>query len=383
MNKSVLPNIAPLQKVCIIAHSLGVTTARYYIKNLGGHEHVSHAIFVAGANHGISSCDTVLLTDPEGKIFKQAPELHTGDCEFLNKLNKEPGNEKYVKYMTLTSPHDYYYSIHEDSPFIDWADNRVLPYKGHWSIRDSPESFELMLAFLEGNEKTLKLGKEVIPRPDRVFGEWTLCENYMKDKRFIFTEDGKVKFVNDGKTKEGKYTFCTSYPANLIDLEFADGKMYGLYRLNATGDNLALKFSELNGDRPAKIRYPEIYFKAPEIPLIAQKLQGKWNAIEYGSLKAFAPSEYKISFNASKFKIEGNLIVAPKMVIEGKFVVEEIKKNVYKLHLFIESSNTFLLKQYEYLGGIAELNELNQLLLTIPARSFGSCKLYFIKINLF
>ena len=370
----VLPNIPAGQKIAIMAHSLGVTTTRYYIKSLGGHKHISHAIFIAGANKGIPACDTVLLSDPESKIFKQAPETHTGNPEFLTKLNRYEENEGAVKYLTISSPHDHYFSMWEESPTIEWADNRIIPFKGHWGVRDSDESFEVFLAFLQGRADSLPIGKGVYPHPDRPFGEWGLCSDIAKGQKYIFEPDGKVTFTDGKTTKEGKYVFSTNRPANWIDLIFPEGTYYGMYRLNANADNFALKLGDINGSRPKSFRYYEIYYRIPKKEEIPKEVVGKWKANNFGHLKGYATTEYIATFTSEgTFKIEGKMIIAPQFAIEGKYALEK-SAGIYKIHLFVESSNAFVWPRNLYMGGVMEIKDGKTMILNHPTTSKGTCR---------
>ena len=338
MDTVVLPNIAPHKKVAMLAHSLGVTTTRYYIKNLGGKAHVSHAVLIAGANHGIAACDTVLLSDPQGKYFQQAPELHTDNPPFLQQLNA-PGGEEGVLFMTLSGPHDFYYSMHEESPFVSGADNRVIPYKGHWDLRDSEESFVLMAAFLEGKLETQSLGKGLFKYPDRPYGQWHYCEDCTKIQRYTFLEDGTA-LLNDGKVeRRGIYKVSTRTNPGWIDIEFPEGTYYGLYRLNANGDGLALKLSAANGLRPNDMRYPDLYYRTPTVAISLPEILGRWKAIKVGFLRSFITPEFYMSFGPEgQFKIEGKMLIGADFVVEGKFMLGA-GAQAYTAHVKIEKSN--------------------------------------------
>ncbi len=370
VDKSVLPQIGPGKKFAIFAHSLGVTTSRYYIRNLGGKDHVSHAVFMAGANHGIIDCDSVLLMDPEAKIFKQAPEIHTGDSEFLRKLNLSPEGEAGVKYMTISSPHDCYYSMNEESPFIDWADNRVVPCKGHWGVRDSDESLKLSLAFLESRD--ISLGRALVPHPDRPYGEWNLCEDTKTGHRYLFAPDGTATFFTGSDVRSGRFRFATSGPANLIDIEFPEGTYYGLYRVNVNGDQLALKLSSVNGPRPKDNRYANLYYRTPVKEATPKELFGCWRARDFGNLRALAPTEYSLGLNADgTFKISGKMLIAPQFAVEGKYCTEKIADSPaeYKIHLLVETSTLFLVPARTYYGGRMRLAGEKEMQLTLPSSS--------------
>ena len=331
---------------------------------------MSHGIFMAGVNHGIAFADAVLLDDPEGKVFKQAPEIHTGNPEFLVKLNT-PGGEEGVKYMTLSTPHDYFYSMNEQSPFVDGADNRVVPYKGHWQIRDSDESFQLYLAFLEGRENSLSLGKALFQYPDRPFGEWNNCADCTIIQRYAFTEDGKVSFFDGKSTKEGKYTFSTSYPANLIDITFPEGTYYGLYRLNANGDGMMMKLGTVDGMRPKDYRYPDLYSRTLKKDGSEKELAGTWKSIDSGFYLAFGVTEYILNLTEEgNFKISGKTMAGQAFESEGKFAAEKMRDQ-YRMSFAIGSTNFPLLPKNSCFGAVAKFKD-GKLLLEHPVASKGS-----------
>jgi triacylglycerol esterase/lipase EstA (alpha/beta hydrolase family) len=83
-------------KVDIVAHSMGVLSARYYLKNLGGTAYVDHFVSTAGANHGTS------LASLCAWLYTSCAEMNTGSS-FLTALNsgdETPGSVAYASYWS-------------------------------------------------------------------------------------------------------------------------------------------------------------------------------------------------------------------------------------------------------------------------------------------
>ncbi len=83
-------------KVDIIAHSLGVTVARTWLRHTGDYDKVAHFIGIAGANHGVAFCGP---NDHRG----MCNELGNPDSDFLHWLNDddETPSDSTVQWITV------------------------------------------------------------------------------------------------------------------------------------------------------------------------------------------------------------------------------------------------------------------------------------------
>ncbi|WP_367324832.1 esterase/lipase family protein [Streptomyces sp. HUAS ZL42] len=83
-------------KVDIVAHSMGVLSARYYLKNLGGTSYVDDFVSTAGTNHGTTTASWCAW------LYTSCAEMYTGSS-FLTALNsgdETPGGVAYASYWS-------------------------------------------------------------------------------------------------------------------------------------------------------------------------------------------------------------------------------------------------------------------------------------------
>ncbi|MET8977265.1 alpha/beta fold hydrolase [Streptomyces sp. NPDC004539] len=83
-------------KVDIVAHSMGVLSARYYLKNLGGTAYVDDFVSTAGVNHGTTTAGWCAW------LYTSCAEMNTGSS-FLTSLNsgdETPGSVSYASYWS-------------------------------------------------------------------------------------------------------------------------------------------------------------------------------------------------------------------------------------------------------------------------------------------
>jgi pimeloyl-ACP methyl ester carboxylesterase len=129
------------KRVTLVAISMGVPTARYYMKFRGGlaRDEVSVAYLVSGPNHGLPDCDVA------GAAYWNVAcaELSSSSWnDALNKPDETPNGqgdgappEKAVVYRTVSFTEDpFFYTSSGDyvsSPKLQGADNLVLPGKKH------------------------------------------------------------------------------------------------------------------------------------------------------------------------------------------------------------------------------------------------------------
>jgi pimeloyl-ACP methyl ester carboxylesterase len=172
------------QQVDIVAHSLGVTLAREWMRQDRAYPKVRHLVGLAGPEHGIINCSPNPLNyfqlPSQGGFTPDAPvcqELGSPDTAFLQRLN-ERETRRPTRYLTLRNADtDFVYisaldglippvpaedsfgnpNDFSDSPFLDGACNVSLEGQGaydpllgtgHLGIAASPTSRELAHSFI-------------------------------------------------------------------------------------------------------------------------------------------------------------------------------------------------------------------------------------------
>ncbi|MDH6218191.1 esterase/lipase family protein [Streptomyces pseudovenezuelae] len=93
--KSVLARTGA-SKVDLVAHSMGVLSTRYYLKNLGGTAYVDDFVSVAGTNHGTSIASLCAW------LYTSCKEMQTGSAYVtaLNSGDETPGSVSYASYWS-------------------------------------------------------------------------------------------------------------------------------------------------------------------------------------------------------------------------------------------------------------------------------------------
>jgi pimeloyl-ACP methyl ester carboxylesterase len=132
--------------VDVVAHSLGVTGARFWLAETGRYASVATFVGLAGANHGTSNCPTCTAYPGTGE-----------PCQFISPLcADEPGEPLYelnhpdetphadtTDYYTVRGTADTFYLDDPDSPRLDGAvRNVVLEGATHDEVRESSESID-------------------------------------------------------------------------------------------------------------------------------------------------------------------------------------------------------------------------------------------------
>lgn len=319
-------------RVNVVAHSLGCTVLRYYLKFMGGAERVESAVLICGANHGIPACD-LTLGDPA--TFKQSPEVNTLGAQFLKDLNT--GNDGDLetfgptRYMTISGPDDEFYFFYEDSPQLRGADNRVIKGHGHFGLRSSVEAFELTQAFFAGTAEGLALGKAPAPaRPRQPLGAWEIIGGPRKGERYEFREDGGYSARDaQGGEYRGRYSVePTTGRITLTQDAGPDGQgaRQGIYRVNLNDSFLRLDVGELNGEAPAAIAYAPTFERVFEPTAIPAEFVGEWVIEELGFCAAGGWTAGRMSLAADGgFRIQGNNVLSPTgdFEISGRFAMSE------------------------------------------------------------
>lgn len=310
-------------KVDIVAHSLGATIVRHFIKHFGGAEKVDHAILLAGANHGIPAADlTLAMAQPDQ--FKQGPEVNTMGAPFLKALNENnPGGLEVfgpTRFMTISSTDDEFYMFVEESPQLKGADNRILRGRGHFGLRDCEESFACMLAFIENRADALALGKleTAIAVPDDPAGRWVAIGGPKKGEEFVF--DGRGGYTH--KTAEGlasgRYTTQTAAEPFGIDLEQTAGpgapcQRLGAFQINANNTFLRIDFATPGSvERPKSLAYAPCFNRYVEATPLPEALFGEWDIAELGFCAAGGWLEATLSLERDgRFTLAGKNVMNP------------------------------------------------------------------------
>lgn len=142
----------PVPQVDIIAHSMGVTLVRQWLKQDNAWHRVRNFIAVCGANHGVWTA----RDDARGQNRTVSLELFPGG-PWLAQLNRGGETPGPTRYMTLYDgsgwgdelfPHPY-----QNSPALAGANNLAFN-REHWAYYDhlelprQPSTIDAMIAFL-------------------------------------------------------------------------------------------------------------------------------------------------------------------------------------------------------------------------------------------
>jgi len=134
--------------VDVIGHSLGVTVVR---KALFNHRHdtpnpytiVRHAIMIAGANHGTTTCRGEMTLDVCKEVQPGSPWLAE-----LNAPGETPGPTKWLVVCDCTGiADDFYLGPDALSPLLEGAPTIRLPYDNHFQVGLSTTAIAAYLPF--------------------------------------------------------------------------------------------------------------------------------------------------------------------------------------------------------------------------------------------
>lgn len=159
-----------IQQIDIVAHSLGVTAVRQWMKQDNAWHRVRVFVAVAGANHGVWTA----RSDARGQNRVSAFELAPGSpwLEQLNRGGETPGPTQYLALYDGTGWGDVLFPApHEHSPSLEGANN--LPfnlergsYLDHLELARAPQAVAAMVDFLRAAGEPLP--NEPAPRIERV-----------------------------------------------------------------------------------------------------------------------------------------------------------------------------------------------------------------------
>ncbi len=132
-------------RVDIVAHSMGTMSSRYYIKNLGGTEHVNTYVTLGGMHHGLRS--PCLAPDFLGVCVWQ--ELcETGD--FITQLNADPATPGELYWVTMYGKADS--DVPNASSMLSGAENiefEGVEHSGSNGLLEVEEVYEEVRRVLE------------------------------------------------------------------------------------------------------------------------------------------------------------------------------------------------------------------------------------------
>lgn len=128
-----------VDKVDVVAHSMGSLSSRYYIKFLGGHDKVAHWVSIGGVNHGSR-------VPCPGVVWKSCRDM-SPSSEMIKRLNEGDETPGAVKYQTQSSTCDELALPHSTVP-LDGADNQSVGCLEHIYMPKSKRVFEATRDFL-------------------------------------------------------------------------------------------------------------------------------------------------------------------------------------------------------------------------------------------
>ncbi|WP_276248567.1 hypothetical protein [Haladaptatus sp. YSMS36] len=136
--------------VDIIAHSLGVTGARFWLAELDRYSSVDTFVGLAGANHGTSTCPTCSAYAGWGEPCQFiSPACADEPGEPLYELNHPDETPGAVEYYTIRGSNDAFYPVDKDSPILDGArENVLLDGADHDQVRASDRSIDLQYEWI-------------------------------------------------------------------------------------------------------------------------------------------------------------------------------------------------------------------------------------------
>ncbi|NYT93236.1 triacylglycerol lipase [Salinispora sp. H7-4] len=141
-------------KVDIVAHSMGVLSSRWYLKNMGGTETVDDFVSIAGVNHGTNVAVFLpVVTGGNGTeasvfcpVYKSCREMFWGSS-FLRSLNSGDETPGSVRYAALWSTCDAV--IDPDiSAKLDGAANMSVGCVAHTEMNEDASNYTKVRDFI-------------------------------------------------------------------------------------------------------------------------------------------------------------------------------------------------------------------------------------------
>lgn len=133
--------------VDIVAHSLGVTGARWWMYDWEGHRVVDRFISIAGANHGLTSATWVSRFGIDYGPWSPASFLRS-DYELLEghplRMLNEDETFGDVRYYTLSGSRDALFAFDPNSPYLKGATRNVVIDESHSGLLSSGTALSLL-----------------------------------------------------------------------------------------------------------------------------------------------------------------------------------------------------------------------------------------------
>lgn len=133
----------------VVAHSLGVTGTRQWIKSKNRYENIKNCVFLAGANHGLRSCKYVCRMGLDHGIARPASFIRSDYERFrshpLKQLNKNEA-EGDINYYTIRGENDDIFIGHrnDESPVLNGAEANIAIEEDHKGVKDSDKTKNLI-----------------------------------------------------------------------------------------------------------------------------------------------------------------------------------------------------------------------------------------------
>lgn len=124
-----------VDKVNVIAHSMGTLSSRYFVKMMGGTDKVARFITLGGMHHGLSSsCAGVGLPFAP---CTWAELCETGD--FIANLNAAPATPGELHWVSIAGTADT--TVPNASSHLEGAENLVIPGASHTGLLDDAAAY--------------------------------------------------------------------------------------------------------------------------------------------------------------------------------------------------------------------------------------------------
>ena len=139
-------------RIDLVAHSLGVTGARWWLHEFDRTEQVANFVGLAGANHGLTAATWAdwfgLSLGPWAPAGFLRADYDSFDSHPLKTLNQDetPGD---TSYYTIRGTRDDLFILDPESPRLAGAEQNVVLDEGHGSLLSSKTTADLLESWLD------------------------------------------------------------------------------------------------------------------------------------------------------------------------------------------------------------------------------------------